>query len=307
MGWMLAGLVLLMATSAAAQQVYTGTVLRIDPSAGVIVFEDGRMLQTTADSVIIGGNQRMLFSSLRPGSPVTVYQAQPVALRDGRYIVMSDVGARAATGSTYSGPTTAVVPPPPPAPPGYVVAAPPATAVVTQPGTSIVAQPDRSSMIPTFEIAGHVRRADPYARLIVLDDGRKVWLTEDTQVLINGVDQPALNNIAAGSYVVIRSVHPFAGSRDAWAPMREVARGTIVRTDQPGVLVLNDGRTVRTTPDTVVLVDGRPVTLTTVRPGARVMIYQNGETTAIVNEPLASPALVPDAGLRQEENIRQSP
>src|SRR5687768_4205268 len=200
MGWMVAGLVLLVATSVAAQQVYTGTVLRIDPSAGVIVFEDGRMLQTTADSVIIGGNQRMLFSSLRSGSPVTVYQAQPVALRDGRYIVISDVGARAAT----SAPTTAVVPPPPPAPPGYVVTTPPATAIVTQPGTAIVTEPDRSRTIPTFEVAGNVRRADPYARLIVLDDGRKVWLTEDTQVLVNGVHQPALNNIAPGSYVVIR-------------------------------------------------------------------------------------------------------
>lgn len=294
-GWTIAvALVLLVATSVAAQQVYTGTVLRTDPSAGVIVFHDGRMLQTTADSVIISGNQRMMFSGLAQGTPVTVYQAQPVALRDGRYVVMSDAGARAATGVAPIGPNTTVVPPPPPA---TVAVAPPATSVVTS----------REVVIPSFEVSGHVGRVDPTGRVIVLNDGRKVHVTEDTQVLINGTQLSPLSTLHPGTHVVIRSMRPFAGQQSGeWVPMREVARGTIVRTDQPGVIVLSDGRTIRTTPDTVVLIDNRPATLTTVQPGARVVIYQDGTTMAVVNEPAASPSLVPEAGLKERENDRQT-
>ena len=297
LGMMAAGLVLLVATSVAAQQVYTGTVMRVDPSAGVIVFDDGRMLQTTADTVIISGNQRMMFSGLQSGRQVTVYQAQPVALRDGRYIVMSDVGARAATGTPVTGLSAATVPPPPPPPPA-------STMVVTPPATGVVQTTE--VIAPTFEISGHVRRADPTGRVIVLTDGRKVHLTDDTQVLLNGTQSTPLSTLYPGSHVVIRSLRPFAGARGGdWVPMNEVARGTIVRTDQPGVLVLNDGRTIRTTADTVVLIDNRPVALTHVPTGSRVVIYQNGDTTAVVNEPAASPALVPEAGLKDKENDRQ--
>lgn len=296
-GWTIAvALVLLVATSVAAQQVYTGTVLRTDPSAGVIVFHDGRMLQTTADSVIISGNQRMMFTGLAQGTQVTVYQAQPVALRDGRYVVMSDVGERTASGVAPIGPTTAIVPPPPP-PPAIVAVAPPATTVV--PRTEVVT--------PSFEVSGHVLRADATGRVIVLTDGRKVHVTEDTQVLINGTQPTPLSTLYPGTHVVIRSMRPFAGQRSGeWVPMREVARGTIVQTDQPGFIVLNDGRTIRTTPNTVVLIDNRPVTLTTVRPGARVVIYEDGTTMAVVNEPAASPSLVPEAGLKERENDRQT-
>jgi hypothetical protein len=63
---------------------------------------------------------------------------------------------------------------------------------------------------------------------------------------------------------------------------------------------------VRTTPDTVILIDNRPVALTTVRPGARVVVYQDGTTMAVVNEPAASPALVPEGGLKERENDRQT-
>jgi hypothetical protein len=301
-----AALVLLVATSVVAQQVYSGTVLRIDPSAGVIVFDDGRMLQTTADSVIISGNQRVMFSGLRQGHQVAIYQAQPVALRDGRYIVMSDAGARAATGTmapapsaVITGPTTAVVPPPPP-PPAVVTMAPPAATVVTQPGPIAT----KTEWGPAFEVSGRVLRSDATSQVIVLDSGRNVHLTEDTQVLLNGVQPVPLSTLHPGSHVVIRSLSPFASQngRD-YVPMTEVARGTVVRMDQPGVLVLNDGRTVRTAADTVVLVDNRPAQLTTVPPGARVVVYQNGSTMTIVSEAAAaSPSLVPQAGLKEREN-----
>jgi ribosomal protein L14 len=287
-------LALLVATSVAAQQVYTGSVLRIDPSAGVIVFSDGRMLQTTADTVIISGNQRMMLSSLQQGTAVTVYQAQPVALRDGRYVLISETGARAATG----GPVTAIVPPPPP--PGVVVAAPPSTVVVTQPPAATM------TVAPTFEVSGTVLRADPINRVLTLNDGRKIHLTQDTQVLINGTQPTPLSTLKPGTFVVVRSVTPFAGSSVGWVPMKEVARGIVVRMDQPGVIVLSDGRAIQTTANTVVLIDNRPVAVTTVQPGARVVIFQDGTTMAVVNEPAASPALSPEAGIREMENDRQS-
>lgn len=309
-------LVLVVVTGAAAQQVYTGNVLRIDPSAGVVVFHDGRMFQTTADTVIISSNQRMLLSSLQQGTNVTLYSAQPVAIRDGRYVLLSEAGARAATGQVTtmppSGPTTAVVPPPPPPPAGVVVTPPGAVVaspgtVVTSPGTTLVTQPSTTAVGPVFETSGYVVRADDTGRSIIFDDGRKVRLTDDTQVLMNGVQPVQLSTLKPGTYVVIRSVRPFSGARGEWVPMSEVARGAVVRVDQPGVIVLNDGRTFRTTQDTVVYVDRQPVSVTTVRPGTRVVIYQDGTTMAVVNEPSASPMLVPEAGLQQKENDRQTP
>ncbi|MBI1733816.1 MAG: hypothetical protein HYR51_01460 [Candidatus Rokubacteria bacterium] len=283
------GLVLLAVTSVAAQQAYTGTVLRIDPAAGVIVFQDGRMFQTTADTVIISNNQRTMLHSLNQGSQVTVYSAQPVALRDGRYVLMSETGARAATSSTV------IVPPPP------------AGAVVTTPGTTtVVTQPAREEWtMPAFEVSGHIFRADHMGRVIHMRDGRKVHVTEDTQVLLNGTQPVQLSTLAPDSYVVVRSVRPFAGSRSELVPMSEVARGTVVRVDQPGVIVLNDGRAFRTSQDTVVYVDRRPVTVSTLHPGTRVVVYQDGSTLAVVSDPAASPALVPEAGLQQKENDRQ--
>jgi hypothetical protein len=293
-------LVLLLVTSVAAQQVYTGTVMRIDPAAGVIVFEDGRMLQTTADTVIISGNQRMMLSWLQRGAGVTIYSAQPVTLRDGRYVLLSETGVRAATPGTVvvTPPVTAVVPAPPPPPSGVIVTSPSTTTVVT-PGTAV-------ATVPAFEVSGTVFRADEMGRVIHLTDGRKVHVTEETQVLLNGVQPVQLSTLKPGSHVVVRSVRPFAGSHGMWVPMTEVARGSVVRVDQPGVVVLSDGRVIQTTPETVVYVDRRPVAVSTIQPGTRIIIYQNGSTIAVVTDPAASPAmLVPEMGLREREMDRQ--
>ena len=297
-------LVLLAVTSVAAQQVYSGTVLRIDPGAGVVVFQDGRMFQTTADTVIIYNNQRTTLHALNQGVPVTVYSAQPVAIRDGRYVVISDTGARVATGPT-------VVVPAPPAPPASSTVvvpapAPPASAVVPAPSsTTVITQPAPAGPVPTFEVAGHIFRADHMGRVIHMQDGRKVHVTDDTQVLLNGTQPAQLSTLAPNSYVVVRSVRPFAGSRTELVPMSEVARGTVVRVEQPGMIVLNDGRTFRASPDTIVYVDRQPVAVSAIRPGTPVVVYQDGSTLAVVSHPAASPALVPEAGLQQKENDRQ--
>jgi hypothetical protein len=279
-------------TTAAAQQAYTGTVMRVDPSAGVIVFNDGRMLQTTADSVIISGNQRMTFSALQSGTNVTVYSAQPVALRDGRYVLLSDTGAR-----------SAVVPPPPPPPTTAVVPAPSSTTIVTTPAPAVTT----SRVSPLYEASGTVVQANEVERSIKLSDGRRVHLTDDTQVLLNGTQPVPLSTLKPGSYVVIRSLTPFAGSRTEVVPMREIARGKVVRVDQPGVLVLSNGQTIQTTPSTVVYVNNQPIALSTIQPGVPVIVYQDGSTVTIIsNEPAASPALTPGAGIKEKEMDRQS-
>ena len=62
----------------------------------------------------------------------------------------------------------------------------------------------------------------------------------------------------------------------AWA-QTVVQPGTVVRVDpQSSVVVLDDGRMYRVTPNTVVMLDNRPTTFTALRAGDRVVI-QSGE------------------------------
>jgi preprotein translocase subunit YajC len=60
-----------------------------------------------------------------------------------------------------------------------------------------------------------------------------------------------------------------------------IQTGTVVRIDpQSSVVVLDDGRMYRVTPNTMLVVDDRPTTITALRPGHRVVI-QSGEVVAI--------------------------
>jgi hypothetical protein len=70
---------------------------------------------------------------------------------------------------------------------------------------------------------------------------------------------------------LVLSVASFAWAQTAVQP------GTVVRVDpQSSVVMLDDGRMYRVTPNTVVMIDNRPTTFTTLRPGDRVVI-QSGE------------------------------
>src|SRR5437868_14521954 len=82
-------LVLLAVTGAAAQQVITGTVVRMDPAAGVVALDNGQMYRATPQTVFLVNNQPTNFSMISPGTPVIVQSAQPVYYQDGRYIVMT--------------------------------------------------------------------------------------------------------------------------------------------------------------------------------------------------------------------------
>jgi hypothetical protein len=108
LGLAAAGLLLFTAVGASAQQVYTGNVMRIDPGERVIVFNDGRMVRTSDNSTILVGKDHVTLGTLQPGTTVTIYSAQPVAYRNGRYIVISEAPPAAGVPA----PGVAIVPAP---------------------------------------------------------------------------------------------------------------------------------------------------------------------------------------------------
>jgi hypothetical protein len=67
------------------------------------------------------------------------------------------------------------------------------------------------------------------------------------------------------------------------ASAQSLETGTVVRIDpQSKVVVLDDGRMYRVTPNTVLVVDSQPAQFTALTPGQRVMI-QSGEVVALRN------------------------
>ena len=188
-------LVLVVVTGASAQQVATGTVARIDPAANVIVFDDGRMFQTTAE--ILMNNQRMPLSALQPGTRITLHQARQVMLQNGRYVLVANAAPSVVVrpAPVVTSPPVAVVPAP-----AAVVVAPAPTAVVVAPPPIVVREEP---------IVGTVARVDVAAGHIILTDHRVVQVTPGDTVLINDVPMP-LGSVPIGSRVVIRSDTPMS-------------------------------------------------------------------------------------------------
>ena len=278
-------LVLLTVTAVSAQQVVTGTVIRIDQPAGVVVLDNGHMYRATPQTVFFVNNRPMSLATLQPGTPVVVQYGQPVFYREGQYVVLG-----------------------PSVPAGTVIApAPHPTAGI-------------------YEVSGVVRwvgASDPGRQSLTFDDGRQVWLDENTQVLAGGAPV-MISTLRPGTFVVVRSSKPFA-SRDRVyyttavpvipapaptlsSPYPGALSGTVVRIDQPNTIVLSDGRMIPATSQTVVLMDNRPVPFTALRPGSHVVIYPNGQTRVISGDPSAMPLLTyPEIGLREKEMERTAP
>jgi hypothetical protein len=80
---------LLAVTGVLAQQVVTGTAVRIDQPAGVVILDNGQMYQTTPQTVILVNSQPTTIGAIAPGTPVVLQSAQTVAYRDGRYVVVA--------------------------------------------------------------------------------------------------------------------------------------------------------------------------------------------------------------------------
>ena len=267
--------VLLAVATVFAQQVITGTVVRIDQPAGVVVLDNGQMYRATPQTVFLVNNQPMTFGAIQMGTPVIVQYGEPVVYREGRYVVMSQAA-----------PSSGV-----------------------------------------FEVSGIVRWVgshEPGRASLTLDDGRHIWIDQNTQVLANGAPV-MVSTLRPGTFVVIRSTKPLAfrnntyyvpastavvapGTTVVTQPAPAVVTGTVVRFDQPNTIVLSDGRMIPATAQTVVMVDNRAVPLTTLRPGYQVVIYPNGQTGAVINDPYAfAGPRYPEMGLREKETERNAP
>ena len=138
-----------------------------------------------------------------------------------------------------------------------------------------------------------------------------------------------VSTLRPGTFVVIRSTKPLAfrnntyyapastavvapapvvGTTVVTQPAPAVVTGTVVRLDQPNMIVLSDGRMIPATAQTVVMVDNRVVPFTTLRSGYQVVIYPNGQTGVVVNAPYAfAGPRYPEMGLREKEMERNGP
>jgi hypothetical protein len=267
-------LVVLATTGAIAQQVVTGTVVRIDQPANVIVLDNGHMYQATPQTVFLVNNQPTSFARIAPGTPVVVQYGQPVLYQDGRYVMVTR-------------------------PAGTVAAPDPAAGAFEVSG--VVKYADASRGIVRFEDGRNVAIDE---NTQVLANGAPVilsTLTPGTFVVVRSSKPLAFRN---NTHYVATSPPTVMSS----APVTAVqpVSGTVVRVDQPNTIVLSDGRVIPASSQTVVMVDNRAVPITALRPGAHVVIYPNGD--AVVTEPSASPGLVaPEAGLREKEMERNAP
>lgn len=163
--------------AAPAQDMYVGTITRIDQPAQVIVFEDGRMYRVVPNTVVLVDNHPMMYSTLQPGARVTVRGGQPVMFRDGQYVIVSAPAVSAAPVVTAPGTTTTTV---------TTVTGPP----------PIVAS-------ATGVVAGY----DPKANVLVLTDGRLVQLTSKSAIFVGGMPaRPA--QLWPGTAVTVSAVNP---------------------------------------------------------------------------------------------------
>jgi len=180
------------------------------------------------------------------------------------------------------------------------------------------------------DITGVVIRTDAPARVIILEDQRMFRVGEGNMVLVD--NQPVtLETLQPGTQVVIRSAEPVMLRDGTYVVIAQPApvvsdhaalpRATVVTTPQvisqpqvsgtvsrvdvaQGIVVFEDGRIVQIGPKTVALVDGRPVTLTELRPGTQVVLAANNPVVyrsgryALMNEGFrddSGSVLAPDA------------
>ena len=164
-------LVLGLTLAAGADEVITGTVVRVDEHAGVIVLDDARMYRVADGGAVLVDSQAMELREVEPGTRVVIRSGQPVEYRDGQYVVITQ-----------------------PEP-----AASPATTVVTPPPAPIT--------LTEGAITGTVSSVDEPASVVVLSDGRMVQIGPKTIILADG--RPIhLAALKPGAKVIISAVNP---------------------------------------------------------------------------------------------------
>jgi hypothetical protein len=65
-----------------------GKVMKLDPTAHVVVLEDGTMYRVAPDTVFLVEEKPVKFETLQPGTAVVIQSGELVQLKDGQYIVV---------------------------------------------------------------------------------------------------------------------------------------------------------------------------------------------------------------------------
>jgi hypothetical protein len=98
---------LLMGTVAVASaQMETGTIIRTDPQARVVILDDGRMYRVTPNTVLVVENQPTQFGALSPGQRLVIQSGEVVMLRNGQYVTVAQAPGQPAV--VAPAPATAV-------------------------------------------------------------------------------------------------------------------------------------------------------------------------------------------------------
>lgn len=74
--------------SAVQANEYKGKVVRLDPAAKVVIFDDGKMYRMVPNTVVIVEEKPVTFETIRPGASVVIRSGEVVEFKDGKYIVV---------------------------------------------------------------------------------------------------------------------------------------------------------------------------------------------------------------------------
>jgi hypothetical protein len=247
-----AAVLVLVATSAWAQNEIRGVVSSIDPVTRTVYFTDGRIVQLKAGSTLLINGQPVVLESVRPGTTLVILQP----------------GTTATTVTTVTQQTTQVAPQPPPASlvnvTGTIARVDPMTQTVTfqdgrmvkvtgqtmvwqqvpavsslQPGTQVfVSNATPVGYLPSVPVStapsapsnqwvmGTVSRVEPSTQQIVLNDGTVVYVGPSASVRA-GNERVGLTRLRPGDEIVIQTRPVAVAQTPAYAP------GTVTVTTAP--------------------------------------------------------------------------
>jgi len=246
-----AALLVLVATSAWAQNEIRGVVSSIDPATRTVYFTDGRIVQLKAGSTLLINGQPVMLEAVRPGTT----------------LVMLQPGTTATTVTTVTQQTQVAPAPPPVAAPvnvtGTIARVDPMTQTLTfqdgrmvkvtgqtmvwqqtpavsslQPGTQVfvsnatpVGYLSSNPVSPATSnrwVMGTVARVEPSTQQIVLSDGTVVYVGPSTGVRVGG-ERVGFTRLRPGDEIVIQT-RPVVVSP---APTTYTAPGAVTVTTSP--------------------------------------------------------------------------
>ena len=84
----LAAALMLVTVSAVQANEYKGKVVRMDPAAKVVVFDDGKMYRVVPDTVVIYEEKPVKWETIRPGYSVVIRSGEAVEFKNGGYVII---------------------------------------------------------------------------------------------------------------------------------------------------------------------------------------------------------------------------